>query len=351
VDRAALDAAVFEDRVEAGRVALAAGEHARAAAVLRAALGLWRGPVLADLADYPFVGAEAARLEDLRLAALEARIDADLALGGHAGLTGELDRLVSEHPLRERVHAQRILALYRCGRQADALAAYRRVRELLADELGVDPEEPLQRLHHAVLTHDRALDWRPATPGAGPPVAAVPGRPAEAVAPGVGTAQPGLAAPPARVRRGARVAGGRARASPDAGPWDGAGSGRVGLHRRCGPPVARAPAGAAGEQRRRRRSARRRGGPTRAGGGEPGRGGLRRGSVWAVSTTEGRVCRIDPHSHQRRQTIPVGSAADPTASPSARTRSGWRIAPTAPCPGSTPGPRTWTARCPSGPDP
>jgi hypothetical protein len=172
VDRAALDAAVFEDRVEAGRVALAAGEHARAAAVLRAALGLWRGPVLADLADYPFVGAEAARLEDLRLAALEARIDADLALGGHAGLTGELDRLVSEHPLRERVHAQRILALYRCGRQADALAAYRRVRELLADELGVDPEEPLQRLHHAVLTHDRALDWRPATPG--PPGASSP---------------------------------------------------------------------------------------------------------------------------------------------------------------------------------
>jgi DNA-binding SARP family transcriptional activator len=84
------------------------------------------GPVLADLADYAFIRPEAARLEELRLAALEDRIDADLALGRHHALTAELERLAGEHPLRERLHGQLMLALYRCGRQADALAAYRR---------------------------------------------------------------------------------------------------------------------------------------------------------------------------------------------------------------------------------
>ena len=123
------------------------------------ALGLWRSGVLADLADYAFTRPEAARLEELRLAAVEARIDADLALGRHDALTAELEQLVAEHPLRERLHGQLILALYRGGRQADALAAYRRVRDLLAGELGIDPGEPLQRLHASVLAHDPALDW------------------------------------------------------------------------------------------------------------------------------------------------------------------------------------------------
>ena len=123
------------------------------------ALGLWRSGVLADLADYAFTRPEAARLEELRLAAVEARIDADLALGRHDALTAELEQLAAGHPLRERLHGQLILALYRCGRQADALAAYRRVRDLLAGELGIDPGEPLQRLHASVLAHDPALDW------------------------------------------------------------------------------------------------------------------------------------------------------------------------------------------------
>ena len=131
------------------------------------ALDLWRGPVLADLADYAFIRPEAARLEELRLAALEARIDADLALGGHDALTAELEQLAGEHPLRERLHGQLMLALYRCGRQADALAAYRRVRDLLADELGIDPGEPLRRLHAAVLAQDPALDWNGRPPGPG----------------------------------------------------------------------------------------------------------------------------------------------------------------------------------------
>jgi YVTN family beta-propeller protein len=160
VDREHLDAALFQDGLAAGRAALEAGRHAEAAQTLGQALDRWRSPVLADLADYAFTRPEAARLEELRLAAVEARIDADLALGRHDTLTAELEALTAEHPLRERLHGQLMLALYRCGRQADALAAYRRVRDLLADELGIDPGEPLQRLHASVLAHDPALDWR-----------------------------------------------------------------------------------------------------------------------------------------------------------------------------------------------
>src|SRR5215510_14833733 len=160
VDREHLDGALFQDGFTAGRAALEAGRYAEAAETLRRALDLWRGPVLADLADYAFTRPEAARLEDLRLAALEARIDADLALGRRDTLTSELQQLVADQPLRERLHGQLMVALYRCGRQADALAAYRRVRELLADELGIDPAEPLRRLHEAVLAQDQALDWR-----------------------------------------------------------------------------------------------------------------------------------------------------------------------------------------------
>src|SRR6516225_10679649 len=159
VDREHLDGALFQEGFAAGRAALEAGRYAEAAEALRQALDLWRSPVLADLADYAFTRPEAARLEELRLAALEARIDADLALGRHDALTAELERLAGEHPLRERLHAQLMLALYRCGRQAEALAAYRRVRNLLAGELGIDPGEPLQHLHAAVLAHDPALDW------------------------------------------------------------------------------------------------------------------------------------------------------------------------------------------------
>ena len=159
VDRGHLDGALFQDGFTAGRAALDAGRYAEAAETLREALDLWRSPVLADLADYAFTRPEAARLEELRLATVEARIDADLALGRHDALTAELEQLVAEHPLREQLHGQLMLALYRCGRQADALAAYRRVRALLAEELGIDPGEPLERLHAAVLAHDRALDW------------------------------------------------------------------------------------------------------------------------------------------------------------------------------------------------
>jgi DNA-binding SARP family transcriptional activator len=117
VGRERLDAARFQDGFAAGRAALEAGRYEQAAGTLRQALGLWRGEVLADLADYAFTRPEAARLEELRLAATEARIDADLALGRHDALTAELEQLAGEHPMRERVHGQLMLALYRCGRQ------------------------------------------------------------------------------------------------------------------------------------------------------------------------------------------------------------------------------------------
>jgi ABC-type transport system substrate-binding protein/DNA-binding SARP family transcriptional activator/DNA-binding beta-propeller fold protein YncE len=124
----------------------------------REALALWRGDVLADVADEPFAAAEIRRLEALRLRAAECAIDADLAAGRHAEVIGELDELVAANPLRERLHAQRMLALYRSGRQSDALESYRDARSGLVDEIGVEPGAELQRLHEAILAHDAVLD-------------------------------------------------------------------------------------------------------------------------------------------------------------------------------------------------
>ena len=157
VERDELDLERFERLAAEGRDALAAGRPARAASLLREALALWRGQLLADLADELFAHAEIARLEDRRLAALEERIDADLALGRHAGLVGELEALVAEQPLRERLRGQLMVALYRSGRQAEALEAYRAARRTLVDELGLEPSRALQELERAILNQDPAL--------------------------------------------------------------------------------------------------------------------------------------------------------------------------------------------------
>ena len=143
----------FERLAAEGRDALARGDHAAASRLLADALGLWRGPALQDVRYEQFALGEAERLEELRLACLGARIDADLALGRHADLVGELQALVAEHPLRESLRAQLMLALYRCGRQADALAAYGDARQMLADELGLDPSPELQALERDILRH------------------------------------------------------------------------------------------------------------------------------------------------------------------------------------------------------
>jgi hypothetical protein len=125
---------------------------------LRQALALWRGPPLADLGYEPFVQTEVARLQELRWVALEERIDADLASGRHAELVGELEALVAEHPLRERLRCQLMLALYRSARQAEALDTYRRARRELSEQLGLEPSEDLKRLEQAILRQDSALD-------------------------------------------------------------------------------------------------------------------------------------------------------------------------------------------------
>src|SRR3954452_20349864 len=166
-----LDAERFERRVADGREALAEGRGDHAAAELRDALELWRGPPLAELASTPFAPAEIARLEEQHLTAVELRVDADLAAGRHAELVGQLQQLTSAHPWRERLHAQLMLALYRSGRQADALEAYRHAREVLVERLGIEPGAELHDLHEAILAHELAIDapttdGRRAPPGA-----------------------------------------------------------------------------------------------------------------------------------------------------------------------------------------
>jgi DNA-binding SARP family transcriptional activator len=133
-----------------------------AARLLRDALGLWRGPALADLARESFARPEILRLEELRLGALDARCEADLALGRHAEVVGELELLVREHPLRERLRAQLMRALYGSGRQAEALDVYRETRRLLVEELGIEPSPALRELEAAILRQDASL-----TPSAG----------------------------------------------------------------------------------------------------------------------------------------------------------------------------------------
>ncbi|MFI0930503.1 BTAD domain-containing putative transcriptional regulator [Streptomyces sp. NPDC021019] len=157
-DRAEVDAARFEDLAVAARTALAAGERERSRRLFAEALGLWRGPAFAGVADLPALGPEATRLDELRLGVAEERIDVDLRLGRHGELLGELTALTMEHPFRERMWAQLMLALYRCGRRADALQAYLQVREVLAEETGLEPGHRLRDLHRAILSEDPALD-------------------------------------------------------------------------------------------------------------------------------------------------------------------------------------------------
>ena len=164
-----LDLRRFEQLAAEGRRLLAAGEPERAAAELRAALGLWRGRALADLEDAPFAAAVAPALGEARLEAQETRIEADLARGEHAALVPELDALVRAHPLRERPRGQLMLALHRSGRQAEALQAYDDGRRRLAEELGLEPGAPLRRLQAEILADvpEPAPGEPPARPHAG----------------------------------------------------------------------------------------------------------------------------------------------------------------------------------------
>jgi DNA-binding SARP family transcriptional activator/pimeloyl-ACP methyl ester carboxylesterase len=160
VEPASIDLVRFEQLRREGEAAHAAGNAELAARRFDEALSLWRGDALAEFPE-PFARSEAARLDELRLACVEARIAADLDRGRHAELVAELEPLLTRHPLREGLWAQQLLALYRAGRQSEALAAYRRFRDLLADELGLEPSPRLKELERRILGHDPTLDYRP----------------------------------------------------------------------------------------------------------------------------------------------------------------------------------------------
>jgi predicted ATPase/DNA-binding SARP family transcriptional activator len=165
IDPRAIDSRRFEELVRRARIALARDEPERAAGDLQTALALWRGEALADYRFDEFAQHEIARLEELRVEAIEERLAAELAVGGAEDLVGELRALVAEHPLRERLRGQLMVALYRAGRQAEALETMRVGRQLLVDELGIEPGPELRRLERMILAHDSALTAD--RPGAG----------------------------------------------------------------------------------------------------------------------------------------------------------------------------------------
>ena len=169
LDPERVDAHRFARLAQEGRAALEDGDASSAEVALREALALWRGPALADFLYEPFAQNQIARLEELRTVVVEERIDADLTLGRHVELVPELEALVQAEPLRERPRAQLMLALYRSGRQADALAAYRQARETLVEELGIDPGHELRELEAAILRQDDSLLLE-VTPLARPPM-------------------------------------------------------------------------------------------------------------------------------------------------------------------------------------
>ena len=244
-----LDLHRFEQTAAQGRAERDAGRTAEAAALLRRALDLWRGPPLSDLSFESHLQADIARLEELRLAAIEDRLDADLALGRHGEVTAELEGLVSRHPLRERLRAQLMLSLYRAGRQAEALEIYRAGRRALVDELGIEPGRELRDLERRILEQDPELEVAapaPARAGLDEPApassgligreremaellplldGALAGRGAMAVVagePGIGKSRLGEALAAAAHERGAQVLVGRcweAGGAPPYWPW------------------------------------------------------------------------------------------------------------------------------------
>ena len=163
-----LDVLRFQELAASGREALAAGDAAAAVRLLDESLALWRGPALADLGDLQFITSEQARLEEERLGVLESRVDAQLMCGRHREAIAQLGTLTTRHPLRERFWSQRLLALYRTGRQADALRAYRELRSTLIDQLGIEPGPELRDLEAQILRQDSALEYRPAQQQTGP---------------------------------------------------------------------------------------------------------------------------------------------------------------------------------------
>jgi YVTN family beta-propeller protein len=287
-----LDLERFRDLAERGRDALAAGRPDEAAAALREALGMWRGPPLAELAYEPFAQGVIAQLEELHVAAVEDRVEADLALGRARELVGELRDLVAHHPLRERLRGQLMLALYRSGRQAEALEAYQLFRQNLSEELGLEPGPPVQRLELSILNRDPALDCATGDPvsdtrGQQVGAATAPGAAAGTVHRRRLTVSVGAAvllvlvlAAVVMAARGGRATHGRA-SRPTTIPGDAVGaisssSGAI----RAVVSLRTSPSSlAAGD-----------------------------GGVWVANANVGTVSRIDPRTRAVVETIPVGSS-------------------------------------------
>jgi YVTN family beta-propeller protein len=268
-----VDSRLFEQLAADGRDALTAGDADRAAQVLRNALALWRGAAYVEVADELWARAEADRLEELRLTATEDRIDADLSLGRHSALVPELEVLTTKHPTRERLVCQRMLALYRSGRQADALAAYRDARRSLVDELGLEPGPELRRLESAVLAQDESLDLPPAEPSKSrPPAPRSKRRVRAALTAG------GLAVAAAVVAFIA-IAGGTDRAGSLLTANAAGGIDPVSGHVAANVPLGFTPTGITSGA----------------------------GHIWVSNSAEGTVTRIDPRGHAD-QTIAVGSS-------------------------------------------
>jgi DNA-binding SARP family transcriptional activator len=199
VEPDALDLNRFERLVDEGRALLDRALPAEASQRLRSALSLWRGPALVDFAYERFARAAIARLDEIRLTAVELRIEAELACGRHDNLSAELSALIVEHPLRERLHGQLMIALYRSGRQAEALDVYKDARRALVDELGIEPGAGLQELERAILEQDPSLDLKLPSASAPQPTERailVPFAREEHVGPLLAIAEPLVRAPP-----------------------------------------------------------------------------------------------------------------------------------------------------------
>ena len=310
-----LDLGRFERLLGEGRQLLAEADAERAAEVLRAALALWRGPPLSDFAAEPFAQGEIARLEELRLAAIEERIEADLALGRHAELVSELETLVRQHPLRERLRAQLMLALYRSARQAEALDVYRQGRRMLSEELGLEPGRSLQELEGAILRQDPQLD-PPGLPaisfgrarrrsGVLIAIGAVLLLSAATAVAGIaltGEDSPGLSAASANSAAAINARSNRlvADVPVGSGPTNVAvGEGAVWVTNALDRSVSRIDPGTGALVQR-----------TDVGG-DPSGIAVGGGSVWVANSLDGTVSRIDPQTNRTVQTIPVG--VTPTA--------------------------------------
>jgi YVTN family beta-propeller protein len=301
LDPDCLDSHRFERVAAEGRSELAAGRPERAVSAFERALSLWRGEPLADLAYEPFAQLEIARLRDLRLAVREQLIDAKLAVGGHAEVVGELDALIGENPLRERLRAQLMLALYRCDRQADALQAYQEARRALVDELGIEPSAPLRQLEAKILSQDPSLDLRGAplpvshAPEAERPPTAGPRRP-------TGIGSPALVALAAVVAL-AGIATAVLLLTRGSGQTAAAGNSVAVLDAKTGDLVGDIAVGA-----------------------RPGAVASGAGSIWAANLGDGSVSRIDPRTRRVTRTLSIGSGVSGVATAGDRV---WTLGPPA----------------------